>query len=324
LIVPFSVRFRGEERNTTSRSDLLERIQRLKREKKAVILAHNYQRPEVQDIADFVGDSLELSLCAMETNAEIIVFCGVNFMAETAAILNPDKRVLIPDTNALCPMASMLPADLVRLYRRKYPGAKIVLYINSLAEAKAYCDAVCTSANAPEIVNRMDSEMVLFGPDANLAKYAQKKSDKKVVPIPQYGFCPVHKLFDRDSIMLLKQSYPDAEVMVHPECDPEIWEVADFIGSTSRMYREALTSRADKFIVATEIGLLHRLRRDRRDATFIPAYEEAICVNMRLHTLEKVYLCLRDEKYEVRLPQKIVSRAREPIEFMLRNRETQR
>lgn len=287
-------------------------------------MAHNYQRPEVQDIADFVGDSLELSLYATQVNAKIIVFCGVNFMAETAAILNPDKIVLIPDANALCPMASMLPADLVRLYKRKYPGAKIVLYINSLAEAKAYCDAVCTSANAAEIVNRMDSEIVLFGPDANLAKYAQTKSDKKVIPIPQYGFCPVHKLFSRDNIMRLKQIHPDAEVMVHPECDPDIWSVSDFIGSTSKMYMEALTSKAGKFIVATEIGLLHRLKKDRKDAIFIPAYDEAICVNMRLHTLEKIYLCLRDEKYRVNLPQRIVSKAREPIEFMLKTRETQK
>ncbi|MEM2593491.1 MAG: quinolinate synthase NadA [Candidatus Bathyarchaeia archaeon] len=308
----------------SSQSNLIERILKLKREKKAVILAHNYQRPEVQDIADFVGDSLELSLCATQTDAKIIVFCGVNFMAETAAILNPDKMVLIPDTNALCPMASMLPADLVRLYKRKYPKAKIVLYINSLAEAKAYCDAVCTSANAAEIVNRVDSEVVLFGPDANLAGYAQTKSSKKIIPIPRYGFCPVHKLFNKDDIMRLKKIYPDAELMAHPECDPEVWGVADFVGSTSRMYREAMVSKASKFIVATETGLLHRLRKDRKNAVFIPAYEEAICVNMRLHTLEKVYLCLRDEKYRVRLPQKIVLMAREPIEFMLKARETQR
>jgi len=287
-------------------------------------LAHNYQRPEIQDIADFVGDSLELSLCATQTDARIVVFCGVNFMAETAAILNPDKKVLIPDVNALCPMASMLPAELVIFYRRRYPKAKIVLYINSLAEAKAYCDAVCTSANAAEIVNRMESEVVLFGPDANLAKYAQTKSDKKIIPIPQCGFCPVHKLFNNEDIIQLKQQYPSAEVIAHPECDSEVWEVADFVGSTSRMYREALTSKSNQFIVATEVGLLHRLRKDRKDATFIPAYEEAVCVSMKLHTLKKVYLCLRDEKNEVKVPPKIASRAREPIEFMLKTRETQR
>jgi len=300
----------------------VEKIKKLKWEKQAIILAHNYQRPEVQDIADFVGDSLELSLYAARTDAKIIVFCGVNFMAETAAILNPDKKVLIPDANALCPMASMLPADLMRFYRRKYPGAKIVLYINSLAEAKVYCDAVCTSANAIEVVNQIDSDVVLFGPDVNLAKYIQRKSDKKIIPIPECGFCPVHKLFDKNSIMNLKQLYPDAEVMAHPECDPDVWEVSDFVGSTSKMYREALTSKAKKFIIATEIGFLHRLRKDKRDAIFIPAYEEAICVNMRLHTLEKVYFCLKDEKYEIKLPKKIILKAREPIEFMFKVRKT--
>ncbi len=287
-------------------------------------MAHNYQRPEIQDIADFVGDSLELSLCAAQTDAKIIVFCGVNFMAETAAILNPDKKVLIPDKNALCPMASMLPAELVKLYRKRYPDMKVVLYINSLAEAKAYCDAVCTSANAAEIVNRMDSEVVLFGPDSNLAKYAQTQTDKKIVSIPQYGYCPVHKLFNREEILSLKHKYPDAEVMVHPECDPEVCGIADFIGSTSRMCKEALVSNARKFIIATEIGLLHRLKKDRKDAVFMPAYDEAICVNMKLHTLEKLYKCLKRERYCVRLPPKIVSMARKPIEFMLKTRETQK
>ncbi|MBS7640485.1 MAG: quinolinate synthase NadA [Candidatus Bathyarchaeia archaeon] len=299
---------------------MIEKILRLKREKEAIILAHNYQRPEIQDVADFVGDSLELSLRAAQVDAKVIVFCGVNFMAETAAILNPEKKVLIPDPNALCPMASMLPADLIKLYKRKYPGVKIVLYINTLAEAKAYCDAVCTSANAAEVVNNIDSEVVLFGPDVNLAKYAQMKSNKKIIPIPRGGFCPVHKLFKKDDIIRLKELYPDAKAMAHPECDPEVWEVSDFVSSTSKMHRESLTSKARKFIVATEIGLLHRMKKDRKDAIFIPAYEEAICVNMRLHTLEKVYLCLRDEKYEIKLPEKVVLRAREPIEFMLQMR----
>lgn len=306
------------------RIKLVEKIQKLKVEKKAIILAHNYQRPEIQDIADFVGDSLELSLCATQTDAKIIVFCGVDFMAETAAILNPDKTVLIPDKNALCPMASMLPADLVKFYRRRYPKAKIVLYINSLAEAKAYCDAVCTSANSAEIINRMDSEVVLFGPDINLAKYSESYTDKKIIPIPSFGFCPVHKLFNREEILILKRLYPDAEVMAHPECDPSVCKIADFVGSTSRMYREAMVSKAKKFIVATEIGLLHRLKKNRSDASFIPAYDEAICVNMKLHTLEKVYMSLKNERYKVILPDKIREMARKPVEFMLKTRETQK
>ena len=303
-------------------TDLVEKIQSLKKTKKAIILAHNYQRPEVQDIADFIGDSLELSLCAAQTEAKTIVFCGVNFMAETAAILNPDKQVLIPDKNAWCPMASMLPAELVRFYRKKHPDARIVLYINSLAEAKAYCDAVCTSANSAEIVNRMDSETVLFGPDSNLAKYAQKFTDKRVVSIPAYGFCPVHKLFNKEAIQRLKRTYPDAEVLAHPECNPDVWAVADFVGSTSKMYREALISKAKKFIVATEIGHLHRMRKERKDATFIPAYDDAVCVNMKLHTLEKIYFSLKNERHRVNIPPKMMKMAKDPIEFMLKTKET--
>jgi len=302
--------------------NLVEKIHKLKNEKQAIILAHNYQRPEVQDIADFVGDSLELSLCATQTQAKVIVFCGVTFMAETAAILNPDKRVLIPDRNALCPMAAMLPAELVRFYRKKYRGAKIVLYINSLAEAKAYCDAVCTSANSSEIINRMDSDAVLFGPDSNLAQYALNFTEKQVVPIPAHGFCPVHKLFSREAILNLKRAHPDAKVLAHPECNPEVCRVADFVGSTSKMYKEALVSDAKKFIVATEVGLLHRMRKERNDAAFIPAYDEAVCVNMKLHTPENIYFSLRNGRYHVNVPPKIMTRARKSVEFMLKTRET--
>ncbi len=305
-----------------SPNNLVEKIQRLKKEKQAVILAHNYQRPEVQGIADFVGDSLELSLCAAQTQAKVIVFCGVTFMAETAAILNPDKRVLIPDRNALCPMAAMLPAELVRFYRKKYPDAGIVLYINTLAEAKAYCDAVCTSANSAEIINRMDSDTVLFGPDINLARYAMNFTKKRVIPIPAQGFCPVHKLFSREAVLSLKRSHPHAEVLAHPECNPEVCRVADFVGSTSKMYKEALVSDAKKFIVATEVGLLHRMRKERNDAVFIPAYDEAVCVNMKLHTLENIYVSLRNGRYHVNVPAKIMTQARKSIEFMLTTRET--
>ena len=302
--------------------DLVEEIRRLKREKQAIILAHNYQRPEVQDIADFVGDSLELSLCAAQTGLKMIVFCGVTFMAETAAILNPDKEVLIPDKNALCPMAAMLPAELVRFYRKKYSDARIVLYINSLAEAKAYCDAVCTSANSAEIINRVGSETVLFGPDSNLAQYARNFTDKHVVSIPACGFCPVHKLFNKEAIVRLKKVHPDAEILAHPECNPDVWEVADFVGSTSKMYKQALVSDSKKFIVATETGLLHRMRKERKDAVFMPAHDEAICVNMKLHTLEKIYLSMKRGRYRVKVPPKIASSARDSVEFMLKTRET--
>jgi len=302
------------------KADLMKKIERLKEEKQAIILAHNYQRPEIQDIADFVGDSLELSLRATQTEAKIVVFCGVNFMAETAAILNPDKKVLIPDKNALCPLAAMLPVELLRIYRKTHPNARTVLYVNSLAEAKALCDAVCTSANPVEMIEKVDSETVLFGPDLNLARYAMRLTEKRVIPIPSFGFCPVHKLFNREMILKLRRVHPDAIVMAHPECDPEVWEVSDSIGSTSKMYKEALSSESKKFIVATEVGLLYRMRQSRRDATFIPAYRDAICVNMKLHTLEKVYLSLKHERHHVKLSPKIVSSARNAVEFMLESR----
>ncbi len=303
-------------------TSLLENIQRLRKQRKAIILAHNYQRPEVQDIADFVGDSLELSLCAAQTDAKVILFCGVDFMAETAAILNNDKTVLIPDRNAVCPMAAMLPAELVQLYRAKYPASRTVLYINTLAEAKAHCDAICTSANSAEIVNRMDADTVLFGPDWNLAQYAKGYTAKTVVPIPKYGFCPVHILFNKEAVLALKQAHPDAEVLAHPECPPEVCEVADFVGSTSKIYREVLVSPAHKFIVATEVGLIHRLKKGRSDVTFIPAYEDAVCAHMKLHTLDKVYLSLKHMRYKVTVPPAIMTAARRAVNVMLETRET--
>jgi quinolinate synthase len=255
---------------------------------------------------------------AAETDAKMIAFCGVTFMAETAAILNPDKKVLIPDINALCPMAAMLPAELVEVYRNKYPDARIVLYINTLAEAKAECDAVCTSANSAEIVNKMDSDNVIFGPDVNLSRYTGNFTEKHLINMPASGFCPVHKLFNKEAILELKKLHPDAEVLVHPECDPEVCGVADFVGSTSKMCRRAKESSSRKFIVATEIGLIHKMQADRKDAVFIPAYDEAICVNMKLHTLEKLYLSLKNERYVVKVPTDTANRARKALEFMLK------
>jgi len=302
----------------TNNPDLNKKIENLKRKKQAVILAHNYQRPEIQGIADYVGDSLELSMRAAETDAKMIVFCGVTFMAETASILNPDKKVLIPDMNALCPMAAMLPAELIKVYRKEHPNAKIVLYINTLAEAKAECDAVCTSANSAEIVNKIDTDNVIFGPDANLAHYTANYTQKHLISMPAFGFCPVHKLFKKEAILELKKLHPDAEVLVHPECDPEVCGVADFVGSTSKMCKRVRESLARKFIVATEIGLLHRMQADRKDAVFIPAYDEAVCVNMRLHTLEKLYLSLKNERYVVKVPADIANRARKALEIMIK------
>jgi quinolinate synthase len=302
----------------TENVDLVGEIQKLRKQKQAVILAHNYQRPEVQDIADFVGDSLELSMRAAETDAKIIAFCGVTFMAETAAILNPKKKVLIPDLNALCPMAAMLPAELVKVYRERHPGARVVLYINTLAEAKAECDAVCTSSNSAEVVNRMDSDVVVFGPDANLAQNTAKYTKKRFISMPAFGFCPVHKLFNKEAVLELKKAHPDAEVLVHPECNPEVVGVGDFVGSTSKMCARAKESPAKEFIVATEVGILHKMKKERSDATYIPAYDEAVCASMRLTTLEKLYLSLKNERYVVKVPADVATRARRSLDIMLK------
>jgi quinolinate synthase len=280
-------------------------------------LAHNYQRPEIQDIADYVGDSIELSRKAMEEKeAEIIVFSAVDFMAESAAILNPEKKVLLPTLGARCPMAQMLTVDGIKRWKVHYPLVPVVLYVNTLASAKAYCDICCTSANAVEVIESLDAETVLFGPDRNLAEYVQRKTGKTIIPIPEWGFCPTHLLFQPEDVQILKMQYPDAVVLVHPECSYEMQKVADFIGSTSRMCYHAKKSNAKTFIVATEEGLLHRLRKQNPEKQFILAYEDAICPNMKLTTLEKLYMALKEEKYAVTVPEPIAGKARKALEKM--------
>jgi quinolinate synthase len=296
---------------------LAEEIRRLKKEKKAVILAHNYQRPEIQDIADYVGDSIELSRKAMdEKEAEIIVFSAVDFMAESAAILNPEKKVLLPTLSARCPMAQMLTVDEIKRWKVLYPLVPVVLYVNTLASAKAYCDICCTSANAVKVIESLDADTVLFGPDRNLADYVQRKTGKTVIPIPEWGFCPTHLLFHPEDVQVLKMQYPDAVVMVHPECTPEMRDVADFVGSTSQMCRYAKESNAKTFIVATEEGLLHRLRKDNPQKQFILAYEEAVCPNMKLNTLERLCTALKEEKHVITVPKPIAEKARKSLEKM--------
>ncbi len=292
-------------------------IERLKREKEAVILAHNYQRPEVQKVADFVGDSLELARVSAGVKAKLVVFAGVDFMAETAAMLNPEKKVVIPDPEARCPMAAQLPPQLIKEARKRHPKAAVVLYVNTLAEAKAESDVACTSANAPQIVNALEEDTVIFGPDRNLAWFVQQRTSKRVLPLPENGHCYVHRMFSAADVALLKERYPDAEVLVHPECDPEVQQLATHLCSTSQMLRRAKASPAKRFIIATEVGMLERLRRENPGKEFIPALESAICVQMKKHTLEKVYLSLRDEKHVVRVPEEIAARARKTIERML-------
>jgi len=297
--------------------DLVNNILKLKKERKALILAHNYQRPEVQDIADYVDDSVGLAKRAVEEpDAEVVVHCSVDFMAETAVILNPEKKVLMPSPGARCPMAAMLPAFQVHLWKEKYPDIPIVLYVNTHAETKAECDVCCTSANAVKVVESLDSDTVLFGPDANLAWYVQQKTGKKTIPIPERGFCQTHALFLKEDILLLKEENPSAEVIAHPECSPEVQKVADFVGSTTQMCTHATNSAPSKFIVATEMGILHRLKRENPKKTFIPAYEGAWCVNMKLNTLQRIYLALKEDRYKVEVPRDIARKAKLPLERM--------
>ncbi len=296
---------------------LADKIANLKREKKAVILAHNYQRPEIQDIADYVGDSIGLSRRAMnEEEAKIIIFSAVDFMAESAAILNPDKKVLLPTLGARCPMAQMLTVDEIKRWKVHYPLVPVVLYVNTLASAKAYCDICCTSANAVEVVDSLDAETVLFGPDNNLAEHVQRKTGKTIIPIPERGFCPTHLLFQPEDVEILKVKFPEASAMVHPECSVEVHDVADFIGSTSQMCRYAKFAKAKNFIVATEQGIIHRLKKENPEKQFILAYEDAACPNMKLNTLERIYRSLKEEKYVTTVPEPIANKARSALERM--------
>jgi len=297
--------------------DLAQKILKLKKEKKAVILAHNYQRPEVQDIADYIGDSIELSRKAVEEkDAKMIVFSAVDFMAESASILNPDKKVLLPCLGARCPMAQMLTVDEIKRAKVQYPNAPVVLYVNTLASCKAHCDICCTSANAVEVIKSLDSETILFGPDKNLAEYVSEKTGKKLLPIPENGFCPTHLLFQPEDVTVLKMQHPDATVMVHPECSNEMRKEADFIGSTSKMCRYAKDSSSNSFIVGTEEGILHRLRNESPEKNFYLAYEGAICPNMKLTTLDRLYSALKEEKYVVRVPEAVAKKARASLERM--------
>ncbi len=299
--------------------DLKQQIQNLKKEKKAIILAHNYQRPEIQDIADYVGDSIELSRKAMmEKDAELIVFCAVDFMAESAAVLNPAKKVLLPCTGARCPMAQMLTVEEIKRAKKQYPGAPVVLYVNTLAACKAEADICCTSANAVEVVNSLNADTVLFGPDSNLAQYVAEKTGKKIIPIPQNGFCPTHLLFQPEDVKVLKMEHPNAIVIVHPECSGEMRAVADFIGSTSKMCKFAKESTAKEFIVGTEEGIMHRLRNENPTKIFYLAYDGAICPNMKLTTLERVYAALNEEKNLVVVPEAVAKKACASLERMFK------
>ena len=294
---------------------LAEEIHRLKAERNALILAHNYQAPDVQDIADFTGDSLELSRKAVEIAAETIVFCGVHFMAETAAILNPRKTVLLPDPRAGCPMADMLSGGQLRDFKAAHPGAKVVCYVNSTAEVKAESDCCCTSGNAVQIVRHYADHEVLFVPDQHLGSVVEEILGRKLILWP--GYCPTHARINPREILDLKAAHPRALALAHPECPKPVRVVSDQILSTGQMCSFVRDNPAAEFIVATEEGLLHRLRKDNPHKAFYRVSPFAVCPNMKRITLEKVYFSLRDMKPVVRVEEPLASRARRPIEQML-------
>jgi len=295
-----------------------EEIKRMKREKNAVILAHNYQLPEIQDIADFVGDSLELARKATQIDAKKIFFCGVYFMAETAAILNPDKEVYIPSEEALCPLAASLDVDEMVEIQEKNPDALTVVYINTRAIAKKYADAVCTSANAPEIVCSAPSQKIIFGPDSNLAYYVKKKCpDKEIIVVPEDGHCYVHVFFSGEDVEKARKKHPDALVIVHPECPPEVQEIADYIGSTGQMVKLCGKLNANKFLIGTEREMCYRLKKLYPEKEFIPIREDAICKQMKKITLKDLYESMKEEKYLVEIHPNIAKGAKKAIERML-------
>ncbi|MBI4634397.1 MAG: quinolinate synthase NadA [Deltaproteobacteria bacterium] len=296
---------------------LIEKIKKLKKEKNAVILAHNYQIPDVQDIADYVGDSLGLSIHASKTDAAVIVFCGVYFMAETAKILSPQKTVLIPDPNAGCPMADMITADQLRALKAQHPGAKVLCYVNTTAEVKAECDLGCTSSNALQLVRDAfrEDEEIIFVPDKYLANYVSTQVGRTF--IAWKGFCPTHARILPEAIEEQERLHPEAEVMVHPECMPGVIAVADKVLSTGGMCAYARESASKEFIVGTEVGILHRLRLENPGKKFYPASELAVCPNMKRTTLEKVLWSLEGMTHEITVPEDVISRARRSIERML-------
>ena len=296
----------------TSSSSIIERVQELKRERNAIILAHNYQLGEVQDIADYLGDSLELSQKAAKTDADVIVFCGVHFMAETASILCPKKTVLVPELDAKCPMANMITTESLKNLKQEHPDAVVVCYVNTTARVKAESDVCFTSSNAVKVVEHLKENEVIFVPDKYLANYVSTKVKRKI--IPWNGFCSTHVKILPEHVRRQRQLHPDAEVMVHPECIPPVIALADRVLSTGGMCIYAKESYAQEMIVGTETGILHRLRRENHNKKFYPASKYAVCPNMKLNTLEKILWSLEDMKHEIRVPKKVRLRAKKAVD----------
>ncbi len=298
---------------------LQEKILKLKKERKALILAHNYQIIEIQEIADYVGDSLQLARKSAESNGyDMIIFAGVRFMAEMAAVLSPAVPVYIPDPGALCPLAAYIDAEAVRKKKREYPDAPVVVYVNTTADTKTETDVICTSGSAVEVVESLGADTVLFGPDANLAEYVRRHTDVNIIDIDPRGRCYVHNMFDLSMLIELKEKYPDAIAIAHPECPIEVQEAADMVGSTGMMARTVAESDAKTFIIATEMGMIHQLQKQHPDKTIIPLYEGAICRQMKKHTLEKILDVLETlpEANLVTVPEHNASYIRDALERM--------
>ncbi|MCU0641249.1 MAG: quinolinate synthase NadA [Candidatus Margulisbacteria bacterium] len=296
--------------------EIIDKISKLKREQNAVILAHNYQRPEVQDIADYVGDSLGLSIAASKTKAKVIIFCGVHFMAETAAIISPDKTVLMPDFNAGCPMADMIDVPELQKLKAEHPGRPVVCYVNSSAAIKAESDICCTSANAINVVKSLAEKEIIFIPDKFLGMFVQSRlPDKKLILFN--GYCPTHARILPEHIAKAKAAHPGAPVLVHPECRPETIAAADAALSTEGMVEYVKKSPAPVFLIGTETDMLYRLGKENPGKKFYPVTDLAVCPNMKATTLEKVLWSLEDGKTEVSVPAEIAAKARSAIEKML-------
>lgn len=301
--------------------EVIEKINKLRKDKNAIILAHYYQRPEIQDIADYIGDSLELSRVAQKSNADIIVFCGVRFMAETAKILNPDKKVLHPNPESGCPMADMATLEGVKQLREKHPDAIVVSYINTNADVKTVSDIIVTSRNAVKVVKSLDAKKIIFVPDQFLGSYVAKQVPEKEF-ILWKGFCPPHFNLSKQTLLELKERYPDAKIAVHPECNTDTVEIADFVGSTTQIIEYATTCDADTVIVGTEVGIEHALKKKNPNKKYVfpqaADYCGAVhCCDMKKNTLEKVLQVLEEEINQINLPEDIIEKARIPLEKML-------
>ncbi|NOJ78209.1 MULTISPECIES: quinolinate synthase NadA [Myxococcus] len=301
--------------------DYAKEIQEFKRSMNAVILAHYYQESEVQDLADFVGDSLALAQAAASTKADVIVFCGVHFMAETAKILNPSRQVLLPDLKAGCSLSDRCPPGAFKAFKDKHPNAFVVSYVNSSAAVKAMSDVICTSSNAVKIVNQVPKDrQILFAPDQHLGRYVMKQTGRDMVLWP--GSCIVHEIFSEKKLVQLKVEYPEAEVVAHPECEQAVLRHADFIGSTKAILDYAVRSPKQQFIVVTEAGIIHQMKRAAPNKTFIPAPPDNGCAcnecpYMRLNTLEKLWRCMKERTPELTMPEDLREGARAPLQRML-------